>query len=81
MLKVSISSLRDKSYFTKDEILEIVNSKKKEKLGYFIPIEYEKLIEEVIKKIEKEKKLKLLKRIARAQKKDAIGDGTVSDGL
>ena len=81
MLKVSISSLRDKNYFQKDEVLVIVNSKKKEKIGYFIPVEYENQIKDIIDSIEKKKKKELLKRVAEAQKEDSIGDGTVADGI
>ena len=64
-----------------DSIATIVNKKNKEVKGYFIPKSYDEYLNEVMENIEKSKKIELLKRVAKASKKDVIGDGAVADGI
>ena len=64
-----------------DEVATIVNKKNKEIKGYFIPKSYNKYLKSLIEEIEKNKKIELLKRVAKASKKDVIGDGAVADGI
>ncbi len=82
MIKATLADLRQSStFFQTDEIIEIVNGKKKEQVGYFVPIALQDVFEDFLIKIRKKQKRKLLKRVANASKKDIIGDGTVDDGI
>ena len=64
-----------------DSIAAIVNKKNKEIKGYFIPKSYDEYLKSLIEEMEMSKKIELLKRVAKASKKDVIGDGTVADGI
>ncbi len=82
MIKATLADLRQSStFFQTDEIIEIINGRKKEKIGYFVPISLKETFKEFIEKREEEKRLKLLKRVAEASRKDIIGDGTIDDGI
>ena len=82
MIKATLADLRQSSTFFKtDEIIEIINGRKKEQIGYFVPISLQEVFEDFLIKIKKEQKHRLLKRIAHASRKDIIGDGAVDDGI
>jgi len=82
MIKATLSDLRKSStFFQTNEVIEIINSRKKEQIGYFVPITLKEAFEEFLLKIKKEQKRELLNRVAVASKKDIIGDGTVDDGI
>jgi len=82
MIKATLADLRQSSTFFKtDEIIEIVNGRKKEKIGYFVPISLQEVFEDFIIEIKKEQKCKLLERVANASRKDIVGDGAVDDGI
>jgi len=77
MLQTTLSAIKQNSFET-NEIIQIVNENKKEEIGYLIPTSLKNDFEIFLKNREK---IKLLKKIAKAQKEDFIGDGTVSDGI
>jgi hypothetical protein len=82
MTSITLASLRDsETFFKLDDIATIVNGRKKEEVGYFVPINFKKEFEDFTKELEKKKKIEKLKRIAKAYKEDPIGDGVVGDGL
>ena len=82
MIKATLADLRQSSTFFKtDEIIEIINGRKKEQIGYFVPISLQEVFEDFLIKIKKEQKRKLLKRVANASRKDIVGDGAVDDGI
>lgn len=82
MINLTLSNLRNSiEFFNIDDIATIVNGRKKEEIGYFIPKTFKKEFEKFIFELEKTKKERLLKRIAKASKKDIIGDGTIDDGI
>ncbi|MFA6760252.1 MAG: hypothetical protein WCR69_04325 [Sulfuricurvum sp.] len=82
MNTITLADLRNPiEFFKTDEILHIVNGRKKEDIGFFVPIELKAEFLEFLEKIESKKRAKLLKKIAEAQKKDPIDDGAVADGL
>ena len=82
MVNMTLSNLRNSTnFFDMDDMAIIVDGRKKEEIGYFIPKSYKNEFEKFAKEIEKRKKIKLLKRVANAAKKDIIGDGTVDDGI
>lgn len=82
MINTTLASLRNSTNFFKtNEILHIFDGRKKEDIGYFVPKYFQKEFEEFIKKIEKDKKETLLKRVAKAQKNDPVEEGSEDDGL
>lgn len=83
MVEISISELskHPKILDELDDIARVVNKKEGVIKGIFIPIAMKKDIEDLLEMIAKRKKEALLKRVAKAQQRDKIGDGAVGDGL
>ncbi len=82
MIETTLSQMRNSSNFFKtSEILHILDGRRKEEIGFFVPAALREEFQAFIEKIEKQKKEALLKRIAKAQKADPIGDGSVDDGI
>ncbi|MEA2072028.1 MAG: hypothetical protein U9O86_00415 [Campylobacterota bacterium] len=82
MTSITLASLRDSAtFFNIDDIVTIVNGRKKEEIGYFVPKSLKKEFEKFTLELERKRKIELLKRISQADKKDPIGDGAVNDGL
>ena len=82
MISMTLSSLRNSTnFFDINDIAKIVNGRKKEELGYFVPKIYKKEFIKFLEELDKSKKRKLLKRVAQASKQDPIGDGGVDDGI
>jgi len=82
MIRATLADLRQSSTFFKtDEIIQIVNGRKKEQIGYFVPISLQEVFEDFLIKIKREQKRRLLKRVLNASRRDTIGDGAVDDGI
>jgi hypothetical protein len=82
MIEATLSDLRHSQHFTEClEVVHIVDDRKQQQIGYFIPKAIAGDFERFLAEYEATKKLTLLKQIAQAQSKDAIGDGAVDDGL
>jgi Mg/Co/Ni transporter MgtE len=82
MINISLSSLRNSTnFFDIDDIATIVNGRKKEEVGFFVPKIYKKEFEEFSKELEKKRKKDILQRVAKASKKDPIEDGAIDDGI
>ncbi len=82
MINMTLTNLRNTSdFFDIDDVATIINGRKNEEIGYFVPRIFKEEFEEFTKQLQKKRKLKLLQRVAEASKKDTIGDGTVSDGI
>ena len=82
MIETTLSKMRNSSdFFMTSEIIHILDGRKKEEVGFFVPISLKAEFQKFIEKIEKQKKETLLKRIAKAQKADPIGDGSIDDGI
>ena len=82
MIETTLSQMRNSSNFFKtSEIIHILDGRKKEEIGFFVPVALRNEFQTFIEKIEKQKKETLLKRVAEAQKADPIGDGSVDDGI
>ena len=82
MISMTLSNLRNSTNFFKiDDIATIVNGRKKETIGYFIPTIFKEEFDTFTKELEKNKKQKLLKKVLNASRKDIIGDGAVDDGI
>jgi hypothetical protein len=82
MIEATLADLRKSSTFFKtNQVVHIVNGRKKEDVGYFIPNIFKTKFEAFLSELEKEEKKKLLLRIAKASTKDPVGDGTINDGI
>ena len=82
MIETTLSSMRNSSdFFKTNEIIHILDGRKKEEIGFFVPSIFREEFQAFIDRIEKKKKTALLERVAHAQKKDPVGDGSVNDGF
>ena len=82
MIEATMADLRKSiDFFSTDEIIHVVNGRKKEEVGFFVPKAFKDEFTKFIDAVEKKKKQQLLKRVANAQLKDEVGDGAVSDGI
>jgi len=82
MVDVTLAELRKSvSFFETSEVVHIIDGRKKQSMGYFVPLSLKKKFEDILNSLEKEKKMETLRRVASASKKDLIGDGAVDDGI
>lgn len=82
MIEATLADLRQSaSFFKTKEVVHIVNGRKKEDIGYFVPNVLKDKFESFLQELEKDKKRKLLQRVAKASYKDIVGDGAVDDGV
>jgi len=82
MIETTLSNMRNSSdFFKTSEIIHILDGRKKEEIGFFVPAVFREEFQKFINKIEKKKKLDLLKRVSKAQIKDPISEGSVNDGF
>ena len=82
MIEATLADMRNsRTFFKTDEIIHISDGRKKEDIGFFVPQVLSAEFEKFVEKIEKKKKLALLSRIAKAQKKDPVSEGAISDGI
>ena len=82
MLQATLAELRKPSaFFNTTQVIRIVNGRKKEEVGYFVPKALKAEFESFLSTMEKKRKSTLLKRVARATAKDPVGEGGVGDGL
>ena len=82
MIEATLSSMRNSSdFFKTNEIIHILDGRKKEEIGFFVPSALRGEFQTFINRMEKKKKRVLLERIANAQKLDPVGDGSVDDGI
>jgi Mg/Co/Ni transporter MgtE len=82
MIEATLADLRQSaSFFKTTQVVHIVNGRKKEDIGYFVPNIFKDKFESFLMELEKDKKRKLLHRIAKVSALDTIGDGTIDDGI
>jgi hypothetical protein len=79
---MTLSNLRNSTnFFEIDDIATIVNGRKNEEVGYFVPKIFKEEFEKFTVELEKSKKRKLLKKVLNASRKDIVGDGAIEDGI
>jgi len=82
MLEATLASLRKSSDFLKsDEIIHIVDGRKKEEIGFFVPKSMKEEFASFLAEMEQKRKKALLQRVAKAQRKDPIREGSVGDNI
>jgi len=81
-MKVSISELqRHPSLLKQNEVLDIIDKRDKTRVGVFIPKKYERLLEELLEKIERQKRAQKLKKIKSVDEGMDVWDEVSGDGL
>ena len=68
-------------FFQTKQVINIVNGRKKQEIGYFVPNYFKTDFLKFLDELKKKKRLENAKRAAQAQMLDSIGDGTAGDGL
>ena len=82
MIEATLANMRNSSdFFKTDNIIKILDGRKKEEIGFFVPQIFKEEFHKFVKSIEKKRKLALLDRVAKAQKKDPIEEGSSDDGI
>jgi len=82
MISMTLSNLRKSTnFFEIDEVAKIINGRKNEEIGYFVPKAFKYEFEKFMFEVEKKKKRKLLQRVATASRKNPIEEGAVADGI
>jgi len=82
MIEATLADLRrSASFFKTTQVIHIINGRKKEEIGYFVPNVLKKEFESFLETLQKKQKRALLHRIRRASAVDIIGDGAVDDGI
>jgi len=82
MINITLSSLRNSTnFFDMDDVAIIINGRKKEEIGYFVPKIFKEEFEKFTLELEKKRKKALLQRVLKASRKDPIEDGAVADGI
>ncbi|MBE8189394.1 MAG: hypothetical protein HAW58_00660 [Candidatus Thioglobus sp.] len=82
MLRATMADMRKSvDFFQTNEVINIVNGRKKEEIGYFVPNYFKADFLKFLEGLKKKKRLKNAKRAAKAQMLDPIGDGAAGDGL
>lgn len=83
MIEATLAEIRkpETLYSYHDEIVHIIDGRRKEEVGFFVPKSMAKEFNVFIENIEKAKKRSLLERVAKAQALDPIEEGAVSDGI
>ena len=82
MIEATLANMRNSSdFFKTDNIIKILDGRKKEEIGFFVPQIFKDEFQKFVDSIEKKRRLALLNRISNAQKKDPIEDGSSNDGI
>jgi len=82
MIETTLSNMRNsKDFFKTSDIIHILDGRKKEEIGFFVPVIFKEEFQKFIDNIEKKRKLSLLKRVALAQRKDPVEEGSIDDGI
>ena len=79
---ITIAELRRSSILGEgDEVLQVVDARKKREVGFFIPAALAEEFREYLSKVERRQKIEKLRRVAQAQRRDPIEEGAVDDGV
>ncbi|EEZ80044.1 MAG: hypothetical protein HN828_02945 [Candidatus Thioglobus sp.] len=82
MINATLAQMRNsEKFFKTDEVIHIINGRKKQQLGFFVPEKLREEFKPFLQKIEDDKNMNALKLAAEAQAMDPIGDSTIGDGI
>jgi hypothetical protein len=81
MISITLANLRDSATFFKiDDVATIINGRKKEEVGYFVPKSLKKEFEKFTLELERKRKIEKLKRLKEHSDLEFLELG-VDDGL
>ncbi len=82
MIEATMADMRKSiDFFSKNEIIHLFNGRKKEEVGFFVPKVFKDEFYRFVNNLEKKQKIELLKRVAKAQQKDPIEEGSSDDSI
>jgi hypothetical protein len=82
MITATLADMRKSvDFFNTQEVINIINGRKKENIGYFVPQQLKTDFLKFVNSLEQDKKIKQAKKAAQAQALDPIGDHSVGDNL
>ena len=82
MIEATLADLRTPNQLQSwNDVVHLVDARKKNPIGYFIPLELSEEFLPFLQVHDKKKKIALLHRIANAQKADPIEEGSLADGI
>ena len=82
MIEATLANMRNSSdFFRTDNIIKILDGRKKEEIGFFVPQIFKEEFQKFVDTIEKKRRLALLNRVSNAQRKDPIEEGSSDDGI
>jgi len=82
MINATLAQMRNsEKFFKTDEVIHIINGRKKQQLGFFVPEKLREEFKPFLQKIEDDKNMNALKLAAEAQTMDPIRDSTIGDGI
>ncbi|WP_428086340.1 hypothetical protein [Candidatus Thioglobus sp.] len=82
MLQATMADMRKSiDFFQTNEVISIINGRKKQELGYFVPTYFKTDFLNFLNELDKKKRLQNAIKAANAQKLDPISDASVGDGI
>jgi hypothetical protein len=82
MIEATLADLRSPKQMQQwHDVVHLVDARKNNAVGYFVPQSLSPLFEPFLQQIEAQRKTELLNRIAAAQLTDPIEEGALADGL
>lgn len=82
MLRATMADMRKSvDFFQTDEVINIVDGRKKQEIGYFVPKSFKTDFLKFLNALQKKKRLQNGIKAANAQKLDPISDSSVGDGI
>ena len=82
MIEATLANMRNSSdFFKTDNIIQILDGRKKEEIGFFVPQIFKEEFQKFVETVEQKRKVALLNRVSKAQKQDPIEEGSSSDGI
>lgn len=82
MIEATLANMRNSSdFFRTEDIIQILDGRKKEEIGFFVPQIFKEEFQKFVDSIEKKRRLALLSRVSKAQKQDPIEEGSSDDGI
>lgn len=82
MLQATMADMRKSvDFFQTDEIINIINGRKKQEIGYFVPSRFKVDFLKFLTELKKKQRLDNAIKAANAQKLDLISDSSAGDGI
>lgn len=82
MIRATMADMRKSiHFFETNEVINIVNGRKKQEIGYFVPKSFKVDFLKFLNELNNKKRLQNALKAANAQKIDKISDASATDGI